>query len=127
MISVDDSHYLLGGRTTTDTTICSWLVKIDEDGNIVPIDTTSNTGITDIADISIYPNPAHDQIIINQGERTDMQYTIYDSQGRMVLTKMIRETHHNTVWDISDLPDGIYFLSITHLGKVLKSIKMVVE
>ncbi|MBL0100276.1 MAG: hypothetical protein IPP49_09690 [Saprospiraceae bacterium] len=35
-------------------------IKIDEDGNIVPIDTTSATTqpIRDLPDITIYPNPA---------------------------------------------------------------------
>ncbi len=126
MMPTKDGNYLIGGECNKINSE-SWLVKIDEDGNIIPIDTTSDTGITDITDISIYPNPAHDQIIINQGERTDMGYTIFDSLGRIELTKSIPEPHHNMVWDISKLPAGIYFLSITHQGKLIKSVKMVVE
>ena len=129
MIPVDSSHYLLGGRTSTDTTICSWLVKIDEDGNIVPIDTTSATTqpIRDIPDITIYPNPAHDYIIINQGEQTDMTYTIYDAQGRLALSQSVSEPHQNMIWDISSLSSGIYVLSISHKGQIIKSVQLVVQ
>ena len=127
MIPVDSNHYLLGGRTTTDTTICAWLVKIDEDGSIVPIDTTSSTSITDIPNITIYPNPAHDQIIINQGEQTDMLYTLYDVQGRMIRQLAIAESHQGTIWDISTLAGGLYILSVSHKDKLIKSVRMVVE
>ncbi len=127
MISVDSSHYLLGGRTSTDTTICSWLVKIDEDGNIVPVDTTSTIPITDIPDITIYPNPATDQIIINQGETSDMVYTIYDAQGRMAMRQSVTEPHQNMIWDISPLSSGMYVLAITRQGKIIKSVPLVVQ
>ncbi len=127
MIAIDSSHYLLGGRTNTDTTICSWLVKIDEDGNIVPVDTTSTIPITDIPDITIYPNPATDQIIINQGETSDMVYTIYDAQGRMAMRHAVSEPHQNMIWDISPLSSGMYVLAITRQGKIIKSVPLVVQ
>ncbi len=46
------------------------VLLIDEHGDIVPIDTTSGTNQIDltIPDIKIYPNPATDYLIINQGE-----------------------------------------------------------
>ncbi len=127
MIPVDSSHYLLGGRTNTGTTICSWLVKIDEGGNIVPIDTTSTISITDIPNITIYPNPATDQIIINQGEQSDMMYSIYDAQGRIALSQSVSEPHQNMIWDISNLSSGLYVLSISHKGQIIKSVQLVVH
>ncbi len=128
LLATADGHYLLGGDDYSNGQINSWLVKIDEDGNIVPIDTTSATTqpIRDLPDITIYPNPAHDYIIINQGEQSDMRYSIYDAQGRIALSQTVAEPHQNMIWDISALTSGMYVLSISHKGQIVKSVQLVV-
>ncbi|MBK9733487.1 MAG: T9SS type A sorting domain-containing protein [Saprospiraceae bacterium] len=67
------------------------------------------------------------QIIINQGDQTDMLYTLYDVQGRMIRQLAIADAHQGTIWDISALPGGLYILSVSHKGKLIKSVRMVVE
>jgi hypothetical protein len=128
LMATSDGHYMIGGNIAPNRFI-PWLVKIDEDGNIVPIDTTSatTTPITSIPEITIYPNPAHDHIIINQGEQTDMTYTIYNMQGRAVLMQKISGSHQNTVWDISQLDPGAYVLSISQQGKPMVSRALIKE
>ena len=73
MIATSDGNYLIGGKTY-GTWLDGWLVKIDEDGNILPIDTTSATTEHDIhntiPEIKIYPNPASHSIIIVSIRRT---------------------------------------------------------
>ncbi|MBK8346940.1 MAG: T9SS type A sorting domain-containing protein [Saprospiraceae bacterium] len=77
--------------------------------------------------ITIYPNPATDQIIINQGEQSDMRYSIYDAQGRIALSQTVAEPHQNMIWDISSLSSGLYVLSISQKGKNIKSVQLVVQ
>ena len=77
--------------------------------------------------IAIYPNPATDQIIINQGEQTDMMYSIYDAQGRIALSQSVAERHQNMIWDISSLSSGLFVLSISHKGQIIKCIQLVVQ
>lgn len=62
-------------------------------------------------EIKLYPNPAQNYIIIsdadNQLENTNME--ILNSLGQLILTKTI---NGNERIDISNLPDGIYFIHL---------------
>ncbi len=129
LLSTSDGNYIMGGHINTRMDYSGWLIKFDEDGNIVPIDTTSATTqpIRDIPAITIYPNPAHDHIIINQGEQTDMTYTIYEFNGRIALEQKVKGSHQNTVWDISALRSGAYILVASQKGKQLVSRQLIVE
>ena len=64
--------------------------------------------------ISIYPNPASDQIQIRGIEGYTM--TIYNSLGKIIYTKVDAS---NTRHDITNFPSGSYFIScLTKQGKV---------
>ncbi len=70
--------------------------------------------------ISIYPNPAHDnlQISVNDYEGS-IKLQILNISGEIVKSYEIRD--NKEVIDISDLSDGIYFIGIN--DKVVKFIK----
>ena len=114
MIPTSDGNYLIGGWEGLSGN--AWLVKIDEDGNILPIDTTSSIdqiNITrDLPEIKIYPNPASHSIIINQGEISDMTYQLIDITGAVVKTIPLPHAHHHLVWDISEVASGTYILAM---------------
>ncbi len=131
IISTTDSNYLIVGEIfSVDLPQAPWLVKIDEDGNILPIDTTSTTTdhdvVSSIPEIKVYPNPASHSIIINQGEITDMTYQLIDMNGGIVKAISLPHAHHNVVWDISDVTSGTYILSMKQGEKLIGSRQQVV-
>ena len=63
---------------------------------------------------SIAPNPVHDFATISG--ISPQQLTLYDCQGKVVLT----QSNHSNVVDMSQLPQGLYFLHIiSDSGKVV--------
>ena len=60
--------------------------------------------------IAIYPNPTH-SIINIKSESIIKSVQLFDVQGRLLQTRLINET--DSVLDISEKSNGIYFLKIT--------------
>ena len=63
------------------------------------------------ASLHVYPNPTTGELTINNGQLTIGNVEVFDVLGRM--QKSRRAEVQNVVLDISDLPNGIYFLRIT--------------
>jgi len=128
IISTSDGNYLISGYESLGK--APWLVKIDEDGNILPIDTTSSVADQlishPIAEIKIYPNPASHTIIINQGDISDMTYELIDMTGKIVKSIPLPHAHHHVMWDISDVASGTYVLTMMQGGKLIGSRQQVI-
>jgi len=79
---------------------------------------SSTVGVNEQADnhsLSIYPNPAKNELIINNGELKIEQVLIFDMTGKTVKTII---GNVNTV-NVSELTRGIYFIQIqTETGLV---------
>lgn len=74
-----------------------------------------------VADVQVFPNPAHDVLQINTG--TPILATLFDLKGRQVLQPISVETNASLL--INTLPSGTYFLrSITSNGTPLQSFKI---
>ncbi|MBO7570638.1 MAG: T9SS type A sorting domain-containing protein [Bacteroidales bacterium] len=58
--------------------------------------------------IAIYPNPATD--IVNIVSQNDSELAIYNATGKEI--KRVSTTQNNTAIDISDLPNGMYFVVV---------------
>lgn len=126
IIATSDGNYLAAG-TSTPAGFSAWAIKIDEDGNIVPIDTSTSSLEINIPQINIYPNPASDYLIINQNEQTNINYELIDMQGHVIKKLYLQDAHQHTMWDISDVKSGFYKLQIKQRDKVLQNVKIVVE
>ena len=72
---------------------------------------TSENNLT--PEIKVFPNPSSDYVYLNSKSKIN-QVQFFDSTGRKIEVKLI----DNKV-DISDLPTGNYWLSITTGGKTL--------
>ena len=68
----------------------------------------NNTGIENAVKkkIRVYPNPTHNQLIIENGDWKMDDLKIYNTAGKIVNSKWL----NSTSIDISSLPAGIYFL-----------------
>jgi Secretion system C-terminal sorting domain len=130
LIPTSDGNYLIGGSASSNVSK-AWLVKINEDGDIVPIDTTSSAiewAYDDMSKhISIYPNPVTDMIIINQADISDVTYHIRDLHGTLLHTLQIKDRHHNVTWDIHDLVSGVYIIDMIKDGVSIGGKKVLVR
>ena len=73
-----------------------------------------------VANVSIYPNPANDFIMIESENETEIK--IYSVSGQMVLRQSISEGT-NTI-DVSKLNSGIYFIDLEGvMNKVVVKIR----
>ncbi|MBQ0769757.1 MAG: T9SS type A sorting domain-containing protein [Bizionia sp.] len=76
---------------------------------------------TMVKDIVIYPNPTHGLLTINNNKGIDMQVTIYDINGRVLISKSNNDTM--TTLDMTNFSNGIYLLRIqTESGDFSKKV-----
>ncbi|MBP7400878.1 MAG: T9SS type A sorting domain-containing protein [Chitinophagales bacterium] len=89
-------------------------------------DTLTNViQIIESNNISIYPNPANEYIVISGEINAGNIIKIYSADGRVVLHEKINTT--NTKVDISMLPTGVYVIQISEDGWVKYSEKLFKE
>ena len=76
--------------------------------------------------LKIFPNPASDAIKIELGTETSeiVRLALIDAYGKLMKVHEIHVTagFNSTVLDISELPDGMYFLRITGSNSQVKKI-----
>ena len=64
--------------------------------------------------MTIYPSPASSVLTIERSSATEQTAAIYDALGRNLRTLMLNAK--NTTLDVSDIPDGVYTLSLLKGG-----------
>jgi len=73
------------------------------------------------AGFTIYPNPAYNQITVQNNNKIIGKLKIYDVSGKMVYQKFIK--NRQTVIDIKNLPAGVYYLRSDQFDSAIKFIK----
>jgi hypothetical protein len=81
---------------------------------------TSSVENTTSNRVKVYPNPAHDFLIIDT--ESPCEVAIYDCFGKTLLE---REIAGSEKVNISNLPTGVYFIRITAKG--LRAVKKVIR
>jgi hypothetical protein len=89
-------------------------------GAVVPLTNTSNIeNIIDVTSMAIFPNPAHNTLNVEFSIKEDDQINleILNILGSKMMEQTVASTSRNTMvrqsFDISNLPEGIYLLSIS--------------
>ena len=84
--------------------------------SILNVFTQSSSGVEAIDpsdDLILTPNPAHSHLsIIIKEVSSQAELTIHDAAGRKVRHLALRSSS-SAVFDIADLPSGIYFVTLT--------------
>jgi uncharacterized repeat protein (TIGR01451 family) len=78
---------------------------------------TSINNVTTGDDILIYPNPAGDELIIENGQLIIENVEVWDMVGRRCLTKVFTE-RVGVRLDVSSLVEGIYFVKVASGGEI---------
>lgn len=93
---------------------------------IFEIATLSTTEIPEIQLFaSVYPNPTIEKITlsIRDYDFSTLQFTLIDTQGRIISTAKI--TENETQINMDFLPSALYFIRITDATKELKTFKII--
>ena len=75
-------------------------------------------------EFSMYPNPANNQLTFNIDE-PNLSIQMVDLLGKVVVNKT--SLFNNKTIDVSNLNNGVYFVSVFNHGTVLKTEKLVVK
>lgn len=114
----------LGEQTTDEMMLCffAYTFYLPGDENMVLDSSILETSILDSNNrlyFSVYPNPAADELqIVNENpEGKNYQIQIMDLFGRIILTDEMQFQTIKKI-NITDLPQGIYFISVSDGDKV---------
>ena len=92
---------------------------------IVKVSVTPNVGIKDptaLADIKVYPNPAHNALFISSSNTMAKQMRIYDLIGNVVKTETV--TTEIAKIDLAHFTTGLYLLQVSSIdGNTLLNTK----
>jgi hypothetical protein len=71
----------------------------------------------------IFPNPTADVLNIRAGEFQNVTYTLYDQQGKMVITNVLLT--EQTPIQVSQLAPGSYYLTLSNEKQILKTFNLI--
>jgi hypothetical protein len=83
-------------------------------------------GVEDFApnfEAVIFPNPTADVLNIRAGEFQNVTYTLYDQQGKMVITNVLLT--EQTPIQVSQLAPGSYYLTLNNEKQILKTFNLI--
>jgi bacillolysin len=107
---------------TDPTTNCS---SVDSLVMSVADCTGLNALSNQIGSISVYPNPAKDQLTITNAMIGSASLVISDATGRIIISQSVNSNDEKV--NVSQLANGVYLLRIKQGNATLKTIKLVKE
>jgi hypothetical protein len=128
--------YNVNGNLTISWTLGETIIPTFQNGNLILthgfqqqlIVTAIEEKLEDVVKVTVYPNPATDNINIRFEEPLDGEVTIrlLNSQGKLVKTDVMEVTAVEKQINLQDLPSGAYFLKLTKdkLSNVYKVVKL---
>ena len=134
VIATSDGHYVACGYRSDETVDDNYksmeqqfLIKFDEDGNIVDRVTATSDAEEELslAVVSVYPNPADNQLTIKKQTAEQFTYQLYAAAGQLVKTLIGADT--TTVIDVTTYKVGTYFLKVLdNKGKLVHTEQLVI-
>jgi hypothetical protein len=128
--------YSLNGNLSISWTLGETIIPTFQNGNLILthgfqqqlIITSVEENLEELVKVTVYPNPASDNINISFGEPLDGEVRVFliNSQGKLVKTDVIGETIIEKQMNLQDFPSGVYYLKLTKgkLSNVYKVVKL---
>jgi hypothetical protein len=91
-----------------------------------PYEISVTTGINETSinlKMSVYPNPTIDYLTLQAEEMDNLNYQLFDMQGKVIENKMVLKS--NTTINMETLPKAIYFLKVTRENQIVKTFKII--
>ena len=135
LITTSDGYYMACGtrgvKTQIDTInsrVQTWLIKFDEDGNLVTTTSNSNQEFDLDQKIKIYPNPSTGLIYIHHDDPGKTIYRTVNMSGQVINQKEHSGMNKILLFDTSDYPNGLYTIqALNTKGEVIYQEKVIVE
>lgn len=136
IIATPDGNYAAIGNMSPSNSIETdsihfkiWIVKIDEDGNIVDKDTTTSIHtLQDFGDkLRIFPNPSSEVLYLELDDVDDLNIQIFDQAGKLVLKRDATHVYHTYMLDISSYSNGTYFIHIASTSGKREIVPLVIH
>jgi hypothetical protein len=87
---------------------------------ILPESSLDTNDITSQKNILLYPNPVHNEVILEVKNSTNSKLEVYDANGKVVLKKSLNNAKNSI--DTSSLPAGLYLFKVGNsVTKVIKN------
>ena len=116
--TVIDDDFVKWGDYTIGTEIAAWTYVWETP--VQPVTAYDAVGEVDALEMSVYPNPATDFIMVNVETQDFVSLQIYDVMGRNVLTTT------ETAIDLRSMEAGVYFVAVRS-ENASKTVKLVVK
>jgi uncharacterized repeat protein (TIGR01451 family) len=129
-----DGQAIVGatGRTFTPIVAGTYTVVVIKSGLTTTSQPINITGLEDSLlsrNVTLYPNPAQNQVVIdfNFAERGKLKITLLDYLGRKIYEETVQKTGQNLVYSLETkhLPEGLYLLGFEIEGQ--RGLKRVVK
>jgi hypothetical protein len=91
-----------------------------------PYEISTTVGINETSitlELSVYPNPTTDYLTLKVEDNTELNYQLYDLQGKVIENKKVSST--TTSINVENLPKAIYFLNVVKNNQVVKTFKVI--
>ena len=116
--TVIDDDFVKWGDYTIGTEIAAWTYVWETP--VQPVTAYDAVGEVEALEMSVYPNPATDLIMVNVETQDFVSLQIYDVMGRNVLTTT------ETAIDLRSMEAGVYFVTVRS-ENASKTVKLVVK
>jgi hypothetical protein len=128
--------YSLNGNLSISWTLGETIIPTFQNGNLILthgfqqqlIITSVEENLEELVKVTVYPNPASDNVNISFDEPLDGEVKVFliNSQGKLVKTDVIGETIVEKQMNLQDLPAGVYYLKLMKgkLSNVYKVVKL---
>lgn len=116
--TVIDDDFVKWGDYTIGTEIAAWTYVWETP--VQPVTAYDAVGEVEALEMSVYPNPATDFIMVNVETQDFVSLQIYDVMGRNVLTTT------ETAIDLRSMEAGVYFVTVRS-ENASKTVKLVVK
>lgn len=128
--ALSSGNLVAGGYAENGQSRFCWLVKLTNDGCMDTLFClTSAVGqlATPTEQVRLYPNPAHEQVVLDwpRGERGTVR--VLDQLGQVRLMQSVQSADNQVIVSTAQLPAGIYFVEIQVAAQTVQVAKMVVQ
>ncbi|MCK5907399.1 MAG: T9SS type A sorting domain-containing protein, partial [Flavobacteriales bacterium] len=123
-ISDDNGYYRWVGERTITAYGDVDLIQSYDPGNPTPFSMTAYSTTEQTGYVTIYPNPANEELTIRSLSDSSIDLILYDEQSNIIFKGKLN--NKDIVWNTSNLDEGIYYLHI-YKGDELTKRQILIE
>ncbi|MBT8232360.1 MAG: T9SS type A sorting domain-containing protein [Saprospiraceae bacterium] len=132
IVATSDGFYTAVGTRQVHTTNDSldsynqtWLIKFNDEGEIVNVGSTSSTDNFPEISFNIYPNPSSNTLVVENSFSKEFTYDIFNVVGQFKSHGLLNKNNKTTI-DLVNYESGTYIITFSDKGGLVKTQRFVV-